>query len=103
MKIAGHFIFFSSENAEEAKSSATELSYLSLAGVFDMLLVAASVSVILLVIEWIVACFNEVDRTDPTRPFDFCSAIKVRYRRLTDDVSNWIPFLNRHIESPQIK
>lgn len=68
------------------------LPYSSLAGVFDMLALAASVSLIILLIEWMVASFCEVDKANPKRPADFLSAFKLRCKRLKMDViENWLP------------
>lgn len=80
--------------------SYTSLTYASLSGVFDMLLVACAISFLFLLLEWVVASFCDVDRSDPTRPSEFSRALAHRWRRLTEDAKeNWLPFkrFRRHV------
>ena len=56
-----------------------------------MLVVGAIVSFVVLLLEWIVAAFLDVDRRDPTCPATMKRALKLRVKRLKKDVkTNWL-------------
>ena len=77
------------ETSEEEGYSA--LSFGGLSGVFILLVAAAGVSIFVLVLEWIVAAFLDVDRTDPTCPSSMKRALNIRLERLERDVrKHWL-------------
>jgi len=77
---------FQTEKQTSKDEGFSALSFASLSGVFIMLLIAAGVSIIALVVEWIVAAFLDVDRTDPTCPSSVKRAMNLRLARLERDV-----------------
>nr|XP_026694371.1 glutamate receptor ionotropic, kainate 2-like isoform X3 [Ciona intestinalis] len=79
--------------AEDDSNSVTAISWLSLIGVLDLLLLSAALSVIVLLFEWIVASISDIDKTNPRAPATFSRAFAARWRRMVQDAKrNWLPF-----------
>ncbi|XP_078495667.1 glutamate receptor ionotropic, kainate 2-like [Ciona intestinalis] len=78
---------------EDDHNSVTAISWLSLVGVLDLLLLSAALSVIVLLFEWIVASISDIDKTNPRAPATFSRAFAARWRRMVQDAKrNWLPF-----------
>lgn len=84
-----------STNEDHNSEAYDRLKYSSLSGVFLMISVGASISIVMIFIEWIIASFSEIDRADLRKPSNLKYALIIRFRRLKDDlVKNWLPFGN---------
>ena len=69
------------------------LTLSSLSSVFVTIGAATAVSLLILIIEWIVACITDIDPMDPRKPSGFVSAFRQRWTRLSEDArKRWIPF-----------
>ncbi|KAI8493747.1 Glutamate receptor 2 [Branchiostoma belcheri] len=73
-----------------------------LLGVFYIIYVGMAVSVVVLVVEWVVACMMAVDQTDPEAPKTFLEAFRKRLAILERDIEeNWFPTLAKRRRKQQ--
>ncbi|XP_066270647.1 glutamate receptor 2-like isoform X4 [Branchiostoma lanceolatum] len=73
-----------------------------LLGVFYIIYVGMAVSVVVLVVEWVVACMMAVDQTDPEAPKTFLEAFRKRLAILERDMEeNWFPTLAKRRRKQQ--
>ena len=59
-----------------------------------MMLIAATITSFgIVIVEWVVVCFKDVNRSDPEKESHFVDAFKSRLNNvLTDAKYNWFPF-----------
>ncbi|XP_078578483.1 glutamate receptor 2-like isoform X1 [Branchiostoma floridae x Branchiostoma japonicum] len=73
-----------------------------LLGVFYIIYVGMAVSVVVLIVEWVVACMMAVDQTDPEAPKTFLEAFRRRLAILERDIEeNWFPTLAKRRRKQQ--
>eukprot|EP00058_Branchiostoma_floridae_P007221 XP_002592709.1 hypothetical protein BRAFLDRAFT_67149 [Branchiostoma floridae] len=73
-----------------------------LLGVFYIIYVGMAVSVVVLIVEWVVACMMAVDQTDPEAPKTFLEAFRRRLTILERDIEeNWFPTLAKRRRKQQ--
>ena len=71
---------------------ARPLTYIDLAGVFYLVIAGIVLGSIILVMEWLIAAFHDVNSSHPIKPATMREALKVRGRRLYKYMHlNWLP------------
>jgi len=80
------------------KPQSRQLTFTDLAGVFYVMMIGVGISMMVLVCEWLVAVFADINTVKPGRPQFFKDALEIRWRRLLLHVRmNWCP-LRRTME-----
>jgi len=74
------------------KPRSRQLTFTDLAGIFYVMAMGLGTSMVVLVCEWLVAAFADINTMKRERPKFLKDALKIRWRRLLLDVRiNWFP------------